>query len=85
MQQIPFKHEKKNYCKGDQTLAQISQTGCGISTLGDIQKPTERCPEQSTLADPALNKGKLDLMIMRGPFQCQLFCDCVKFKKLKQQ
>ncbi|KAK4817922.1 hypothetical protein QYF61_002763 [Mycteria americana] len=27
------------YCEGDRALAQIAQGGCGVSILGDVQKP----------------------------------------------
>lgn len=44
---------KKYCCRGDHTLAQVFQSGYGVSICGGIQKVTE----QPTLTDPALSKG----------------------------
>jgi len=38
---------------GDQPLAQVVQGGCGVSILGDIQKPSGHGPEQAALGGPA--------------------------------
>ena len=57
-QEIPFKHKKTLfYCDGDQTLEQITQRGCGVFILGDIQNPAGHSPEQPALADPVLSRG----------------------------
>ena len=37
----------------DQALAQVAQGGCGVSTLGDIQKPSGHGPWQPALGGPA--------------------------------
>lgn len=36
----------------------ITQTGCGVSTLGDTQNRTVHGPEQLALAGPALSRGQ---------------------------
>lgn len=42
------------FCKGDQTLEQVAQRGCGVSDLGDIKNLAEHGPEQP---DPVLSRG----------------------------
>ena len=62
------------YCEDDQARAQAAQGGCGISTHGDIQKPSGHGPGQLAQGGPAWAEG-LDQMTSRGPFQPQPFCD----------
>lgn len=41
MHKIPFKRKKKYfYCGDGQTLEQVTQRTCGVSTFGDTQNPT---------------------------------------------
>ena len=55
-----FKEQRKHskhqetlfHCKGDQALAQVAERGCGISTLGDIQKLSGHSAGQPALDDP---------------------------------
>ena len=51
---------------GDIALAQVAQRGCGVSHLGDTQKPSGHGPGQPALGGPAW-AGGLDLMTSRGP------------------
>lgn len=39
-QEVPEHQEALLYCNGDWTWAQVAQTGCGVSLLGDTQKPS---------------------------------------------
>ena len=39
--------------EGDQALAQVAQRGCGVSVLGDTQKPSGCGPGQPALGDTA--------------------------------
>lgn len=43
-----LRSQKKNlfYCKGDWTLDQVAQKGCGVSIPTDIQSATGHCPVQ---------------------------------------
>lgn len=41
------------YHKGGQILERFAQGGCGVSTLGDIKKPTGPGPGHPAPADPA--------------------------------
>lgn len=43
--------------KGDWTLEQVAQGGCGVSVLGGTQNPAGCGPEQPALAAPALCRG----------------------------
>ena len=38
---------------GGQTVEQVAETGCGVSTHGDIQTATGHNPEQPAAGDPA--------------------------------
>jgi len=35
------------------TVAQVAQSSCGVSILGDTKSTTARCPGPPALADPA--------------------------------
>lgn len=64
--EIPSEHEKIiSNCESDLALAQVSQKVCGISLLGDFQKPK------------ASKAVCMDQMSSRSLFQPQLFCDSV--------
>lgn len=67
------KHLGFFYCKGDQALTQVAQGGCGISILGDTQKPSGRDPGPLALSGSAW-AGRLDALISGAPFQLQPFC-----------
>jgi len=45
------------HCEGGQMLEQVVQRCCGVSMLGDIQKPMEHGPEQPAPAEPPWIKG----------------------------
>ena len=45
------------YCEVDWTLAQVAQGDCGVSVLGDTQKPAGHSPGQPTLGGPAWAGG----------------------------
>lgn len=47
----------KNYCEAGQTLKQVTQRGCRVTILGNIEKLTVCGLGQPDLADPILNKG----------------------------
>lgn len=50
-----LKHKKTQnsfYCEGDVTLDQVSQKGCGVPILGDIQNLTRHGPGQAAFAGP---------------------------------
>lgn len=52
--EVPSVHQEMHFhCEGDQTLAHISQGGCGISILGDTKKPAEHAHEQPAVGGPA--------------------------------
>lgn len=52
-QEIPFQCKKTlPYCEGSQTLEQVTQGGCGISTLGDAQNTAGYGLEHLALGDP---------------------------------
>ncbi|KAK4825975.1 hypothetical protein QYF61_003544, partial [Mycteria americana] len=53
------------YYEGDQALAQVAQRGCGVSTLGDIQKPSGRGPGQPALKTDffKLTTGKKSIVL----------------------
>lgn len=64
IQKIPIKYKDLLllllyffYHKSGQSLAQVIQTGCGISTLADTQDLTGRGPEQLDFIIYALSKG----------------------------
>ena len=57
-QEAPSEHQEIVFdCVGDQPLAQVVQGGCGVSILGDIQKPSGHGPEQAALGGPAWAGG----------------------------
>lgn len=60
------------HCEGDRAWEQFVRRGCGVSILGDIQKPSG----QPGLGDCAWAEG-LNKMTSRGHFQPQTFCDSV--------
>jgi len=44
-QEVPSEHQGTlSYCWGDRALASVAQEGCGVSMLGDIQKPSGHGP-----------------------------------------
>lgn len=50
-QKIPSgQQEECLCCAGEQALAQDTQRGCGVSLLGDLQKPPRRSPGQPALS-----------------------------------
>jgi len=52
-QEVPSEHEETLfYCEGHRALAQVAQRGCGVSHLGDVQKPSGHGPGQSALDGP---------------------------------
>jgi len=51
---VPSEHQEMLfYWRSDGALTPIAQRGCGVSCLGDIQKPSGHCPGQSHLGGPA--------------------------------
>ena len=53
-QEVPFEHQETLFhCEGDGALAQVAQGGCGVSILGDTQKPSGHGLGQQTLGGPA--------------------------------
>lgn len=64
------------YYVSDQVLAEIAQTGCEVSILGDGQKTTAMVLGH-WLYLAVLWAGDLDQTISRSPFQSQWFCDSV--------
>ena len=48
----PFFH-----CEGDRALAQVAQGGCGVSFLGDVQKPFGHGPGQVAVGGPVCVSG----------------------------
>lgn len=49
-QEVPCEHkETLPYYESDQAVAQFFQTDCGVSSAGDIQKPSEHSPGQPVL------------------------------------
>ena len=69
------------YCEHHWALAQVAQRGCGVSLLGDIQKPSGHGPGQLALGGPAWAGVLLDQMTSRGPSQppplCNRAVDCI--------
>ncbi|KAK4820477.1 LOW QUALITY PROTEIN: hypothetical protein QYF61_027938, partial [Mycteria americana] len=60
----------QHFCQrntGDRALEQVSQRGCGVSILGDIQNLTGCSPEQPAAVDLALSRG--DTVALLG-------CEC---------
>jgi len=53
------------HCEDDRV--QVAQQGCGVYTLGDIQKLSGYGPGQPAFGDPT-QAGELDQVISRGPF-----------------
>ena len=51
------KRKKLLHSVSEQTLEEVAQRGCGVSILGDTQKPTGDGPKQLGLGDPTLSKG----------------------------
>lgn len=57
MEGNPPETYEKTILRGDsQTLAQITQRGCGVFILGDIQNLSGHRPEQPSVADLARDK-----------------------------
>lgn len=57
IQEIPLQHKKKLcYCENVEPLANIAQTACGVSILGDAQNLTGHNPTQSTLPGSTLSR-----------------------------
>lgn len=54
--QIQSDIQKNILLGGGKTLAWISQRGCGVTTLGDVQNPTDHSPDHPAVADPALRR-----------------------------
>ena len=50
---MPEHQETLFDCEGDRALAQVAQGGCGVSLLGDTQKPSGHSPGQPALGHPA--------------------------------
>lgn len=49
-QEVPFECQKTpSHYETDQALAQVAQSGDGVSICGDSQKPTRHCPRQPVL------------------------------------
>lgn len=70
-QEITFEHQETlSYCEGDRALVQVAKVGCGVSILGDTQKPSRHGPAESAV-------GEVDHMTSIGPFKPQAFCDSV--------
>lgn len=70
--------------RGDWALVQVTNTGHGVSILGDIQKLSENGLAQHTYSGPAGAEG-LHQITSRGLFQSQQFCDiyqCRVYEKL---
>lgn len=57
-------------------MKQVAQRSRGVSLLGDIQKSSGRGPGQHAVGSPVW-AGGLDLMISKGLFEIQPFCDSV--------
>ena len=70
MQETPSEHQETLFhCEGDRVLAQAAQGTCGVSLLGDIQKPPGCGPG---LQVAWLEQGGLDQVV---PCQYQPVCD----------
>ena len=73
-QEVPSEDQETLFhCEGDRALAQAVQGGCGVSVLGDIQKPSGRGLGQLTVGGPE--------MTCQGFFQPQRICDSVILSK----
>ena len=59
--------------EGGQTLAQVAQRSCGVSTLGETQNLAGHSPGQPAPGDLALS-GRWGQAISSGPCQPQLVC-----------
>lgn len=55
-------------------MVQIAWRGCGVSILGELQKPSRHGLRQLVLGDPA-SAVWLEQMTSKGTFQPQPFCD----------
>lgn len=66
-----------------QALEQVVQGGRGVSVHGHIRNTTGHCPGQPAVDERALSRG-LDLVISRGAFQTQQFCDFATLLKRTQ-
>lgn len=66
--------------KGDWTLEQVAQGGCGVSVLGSTQNPAGCGPEQPALAVPALCRGQIK---WSWKVPCNLSCSMTLWKAWK--
>lgn len=56
------------YSERGQTLEQVVQRGCGVSTSARIRNPTRHSPEQPVLADLYLSRGGWTKRSLEVPF-----------------
>ena len=57
-EEVPAEHEEELLpSEGDGALAQVAQTGCGVSFSGDIPDPPGCSAVQPALGDPASAGG----------------------------
>jgi len=76
-QEGPSEHQQTLFdCEGDGALARVPHGGCGVSILGDTQKPSGYGPGQLAPGVPG-SAGLLDHLTSRGPLQPQLLCGSV--------
>jgi len=53
-QEVPSEHQETVLtCESDRPLAEVAQGGCGVSTLGDIQKSSRHSLGHLALGVPA--------------------------------
>lgn len=80
--EIPFEHQETFFhCEGHRALAQVTQSGCGVSNLGNLKSHQDMV--LGSWRWHCSSRG-LDQVTSRGPFQPQPFCDpvqCCSFVK----